>query len=357
MVKKVVLVYFAAALCFSCFRPMSAAGQYSSGFVYQALNLPNSARISAMGGAPLAIKDDDLSLALANPSLLTKNMSDKLALSFVSYFAGVKYGFASYSKYFKKYGAFDAGIQYVNYGNFMEADETGLVIGNFSANDMALNIGWARPLDSNFTIGANLKGIYSTMYDYYSFGLGADVALTYNNSKKGLTISLLSKDMCREIKPYRKDNKEPVPFEVQLAMSKKLQHVPLRISLVLQHLEKYDLTYSDPNNPEPTTDPLTGEPLPPKKFSKFADKVGRHIVIGAEFVPSKNFSLRFGYNYQRRQELKVDQKLSTVGFCWGFGIRISKFQLSYARARYHLAGSPNTITISTSLSDFLKKGK
>jgi len=81
----------------------------------------------------------------------------------------------------------------------------------------------------------------------------------------------------------------------------------------------------------------------------------RHLIIGAEFALARNFYLRMGYNYQRRKELRVASRISTVGFSWGFGMRISKFHFSYARATYHLAGSPNIITITTNLSDF-KKG-
>ena len=43
------------------------------------------------------------------------------------------------------------------------------------------------------------------------------------------------------------------------------------------------------------------------------------------------------------------------GFSWGIGIRISKFHFSYARSAYHLAGSPNYITLTTNLSDFFVK--
>ncbi|NJK85180.1 MAG: hypothetical protein HC906_03680 [Bacteroidales bacterium] len=67
----------------------------------------------------------------------------------------------------------------------------------------------------------------------------------------------------------------------------------------------------------------------------------RHIILGTEFSLSKNLVLRFGYNYRRRQEMKVDARTGTVGFSWGLGLRISKFHLSYARSAWHLAGSPN----------------
>jgi len=52
--------------------------------------------------------------------------------------------------------------------------------------------------------------------------------------------------------------------------------------------------------------------------------------------------------------MKLDTKSSTVGFSWGFGIRIKKISIDYARSTWHLNGSPNYLTISANLSDFMK---
>ena len=64
-----------------------------------------------------------------------------------------------------------------------------------------------------------------------------------------------------------------------------------------------------------------------------------------------------GYNHQRRQELKLkeDSKSGMVGFSFGFGIKIKKFQFDFARSIYSLAGASNHIGITTKLSDFVKK--
>ncbi len=308
-----------------------------------------------MGGTVNAIKDNDLTLAWHNPSLLTENMNNNLALNFVDYFSDINYGNFSYAKKFEKLGMFNAGIEFVNYGRFTEADITGQTYGEFTAADYQFKLGWGRQLDSSFSIGANLNNIYSHLETYSSYGLSVDVAGTYFSRKKQFCTSLLFLNMGRQLKTYTDGNSEPLPFEIQLGLSKKLGHAPFRFSIVARHLEKWDLTYSDPFHPEPTVDALTGELLPEKKFGKFADKAMRHIIVGAELIPSKNFSLRFGYNYQRRQELKVDSKVSTVGFCWGFGFRVKKFNFSYGRATYHLNGSPNHISVITNLSDFSKK--
>jgi hypothetical protein len=331
--------------------------QIGGSYTYAFLDLPNSARIDALGGSANAIKDNDLSLCLVNPSLLTPKMNDQVALSFVDYYSDINYGFVSYMHDFKKLGMFDASLQYINYGQFTNTDETGVSYGNFSAGEYNFNIGWGRQLDSLFSIGANLKNIYSTMDGYTSYGIAVDVAGTYSSSKRQLTLSILALNIGRQLKYYVPGIEEPLPFELQLGFSKKLKHAPFRLSLVLRHLDKWDLTYSDPANPTPTVDALTGDPIPPKKFGKFLDKCMRHVVVGTEFIPSKNFSLRFGFNYERRKELEVASKYSTVGICWGFGFRIKQFNLSFARARYHLDGSPNTITISTKISDFTRVNK
>ncbi len=329
--------------------------QIGGNSTYEFLNLTNSARISALGGDFLAIKDDDITLALSNPSLITDKMDNDLSFSFVNYFSDINMGFVSYSKSFEKHGSFVASMQFVDYGRFTYADETGQTFGKFVANEYAFNIGWARQLDSSFSIGSNLKTIYSCLETYKSYGIAVDVAATYNNSKKHFTSSLIAKNIGRQIKTYRDGNKEPLPFEIQIGLSKKLEKAPVRFSILINHLEKFDLTYEDPNNPVVETDPLTDEPLPEKKFEKAADKVMRHFVFGGELMPTKNFSILLGYNYQRRKELKIESKVSTVGFSWGFGFKISKINFSYGRATYHLAGAPNHITITTNISNFIKE--
>lgn len=319
---------------------------------YQFLTLPNSARIAAMGGNFLAIKDNDISLAIANPSLITDKMSGKLAVNYVNYFSDINYGFAAYSHNFNKLGTFVASLQYINYGSFTYADPTGQTAGTFKAGEYALNIGWSRNLDSNFSIGSNLKLINSNFETYNSFGFAVDLAATYHNAPKRFTATLMLKNIGRQLSYYTDGNREDLPFEIQFGLSKRLKHAPFRFSLLLNHLEKWDISYEDPLNPSIKTDPLTGEKIEKTEASKFADKLMRHVVAGVEFIPSENFNIRLGYNYQRRQEMKVESALSTVGFSWGFGFKVSKFYLSYANVIQHLAGSSHFFTIATNISEF-----
>jgi hypothetical protein len=77
--------------------------------------------------------------------------------------------------------------------------------------------------------------------------------------------------------------------------------------------------------------------------------------LGGEFQIHKNFALRAGYNYKRRQELKVDSRKLMVGFSWGFAFRVKRFHFTYARSTYPLASSPNYFSITTSLTDMFRK--
>lgn len=335
----------------------SLFAQIGGSSTYRFLNLPNSPRVAALGGNFVAISDNDLASGLGNPSLINEEMHNSLSLNFVDYFADINYGFASYSRTFEKAGSFAASMQYLNYGKFTYADETGILdenAGEFTGNELAFVLGWGRRLDSLFSIGANVKAISSTLESYNSFGMAVDVAGTYY-ARSGFTASLIARNIGRQLTTYTPGNVEPLPFEIQFGLSKKLSHLPFRYSVLLTNLQKWDLTYVDPA--ENVVDPFTNEVKTKSKVGEFTDKAFRHIVFGGEFVPTRNFSFRIGYNYQRRQEMKVESKRSTVGFSWGFGFRVSKFNFSYARAAYHLAGSPNFLSIAFNLGDFGNKSE
>jgi len=323
---------------------------------YEFLNLTTSARIAAMGGDFLTINDNDINLVQANPSLLNPSMHNHLGVAYVDFFTNVNYGTASYSRTFDKLGSFASSIKYVSYGKFDYADATGERYGSFYAGETSLDIGWGRRLDSLFSIGANLKFIYSSLESYNSLGIATDVAGSYISQNKMFTLSLIGKNIGRQLKAYEGGNIEPMPFELQLGSSVRLLHAPLCFSFLYNHLEKWKLNYDDPSDIK--TDPITGEVQEESisdKLAKFSDNLARHVVIGAELYIGKNINLRGGFNYKRRQEMKVETKTATVGFSWGIGIRITKFHISYSRSAFHLAGSPNYITIATNLSSFAPK--
>lgn len=324
--------------------------QFGGRATYNFLNLPVSARVAALGGNAIAINDGDINLVHFNPALINGQMSNNLNLSYINYFSDIAYGYVSYSNRFKK-GFYNAGIQYISYGKFVKADANGDITGEFTAGEYAFNTAYAQQLpylDSSISIGANVKFLYSTFEQYQSFGVASDLGAIYFNPeyKFGLAFTLMN--VGTQISTFDKGNREPLPFNAQIGFSKQFTKAPIRFSVVYENLQRFNLTYLDTINVKINS--LTGE----KEIEKITiyDKFLRHIVVGAEIFPTKNLFFRAGFNYRRRQELKVPSRPGTVGLSWGIGFRISKFHLSYGRAIYHLAGPSNHITITTNLNSF-----
>jgi hypothetical protein len=268
-------------------------------------------------------------------------MDKSLALNYVNYFAGINYGMTMYSRSFGGRGNFAAGMTYLNYGSFKETDESGIITGTFSAAEYALSIIYSRDIDSLFSVGANLKPVLSHLEKYTSFGFALDIGASYHSRNNLFSAGFVVKNAGLQITTYAGEKREKLPFEIQAGASQKLAHAPFRFSLTLRHLERFDLTYNYESNGNTGISSVTQ----PSKTSDFFENALRHMIIGAELLPHKNFYISAGYNYQRRRELQIDSKIATVGFSWGFGINTSFLSIGFGRATFHLAGASNNISI------------
>jgi hypothetical protein len=321
--------------------------------VFAFLDLNSSARVAALGGTFISVRDNDPNPAAMNPSLLKSSMHNMVSFSGVKYPADVKGGDFSFTHSVENIGTFQAAIHYIDYGKFDATDIYGNINGEFTAADYAMQIGWGYPMNKYFSVGADVKFIYSHLEEYTSTGIAGDFGVTFaTDSLKGFTASLLARNIGTQLKKYNESGEpEPVNAEVDAAFSWKLRHAPFRIVLTYRHLEKFDYTYLNPVTAL-QTDPITGE----KTIDEitFLDKISRHLIAGTELVFSKNFQLRFAYNFQRRAEMKLLDAAGTTGMSFGFGLKVNRFYLSYGYAVYHLAGGANHITLALNPSDFFR---
>jgi hypothetical protein len=316
---------------------------------YDFLNLTTNPHLAALGGKIGSYDDTDLGLTLFNPALLNSQMHNKLTFSYVSYYAKVKYGSFMYSRDIGKYGTFGVGVMQVNYGSFIEADPTGIINGSFSGSDMAFNLVYAKTFDSTYTFAVNLKPLYSHLYTYNSYGVAADFGFNYRKPNGLFSAGIVFRNIGTMLKPYTPDTWQKLPFEIVAGFSKKLAHAPFRFVVTLHQLQNYSLYYKRPDVSNSTLGLESS--AKDSKMKEISNEALSHLILGAEFVPFKSFCFRVGYNYQRRNELKVVENTSSVGFSWGFGLRVSKFQLSYGQSRYHLAGPSKYFSITTDLDD------
>ncbi len=321
--------------------------------VYNFLNLINSGRTAGMGGKIISIYDDDINMSANNPALLNLEMTNKLSVNYIGYFAGIKSGYSAYAFELKKFGVFSAGIQYLNYGKFIGADEVGYKTGEFNASEYAFNLIWSKKLTEKIKAGVNMKPVISQFERYKSFGIAFDLGAVYH-TENDFAAGLVGKNIGTQIKPYYEGHYEPLPFDLQLGISKKLAHAPFRLNITAHHLYKWDLTYDLPQNNTSSIFDDNGNSGGGKKLENALDNSLRHLIVGVEFIPLKSFYLNLGYNHQLRKELSIIDKSGVVGFSFGFGLKLKKFTLNYARTKYHLAGSSNQFSLTFNLKEFKK---
>jgi hypothetical protein len=325
---------------------------------YQFLSLTTSPRAAATGGFFVPVMDQDESQVYANPSLLSKQMDNRLVLNYVNYISDINYGYSGYVKDFGKVGTFSLGINYLNYGKFTLADETSQTYGNFTANETALNVGWGYQLKEKISIGANAKFISSQLYQYKSYGGALDAAITYYNPEKDFGVSLVVKNFGTQFSTYTPGNKESLPLDIQFGFAKKLAHAPFRFTVIGHNLQSKTMWFENLEDQKSKSTSLSGSTNTVSADTvAWGQEIMRRVALGMEFLPTQNFALRVGYNYQRQQEMKLggQNKQGTVGFSFGAQIKIKMLTFQYTWASYHLAGSAHFISISAKTSDFSKK--
>ncbi len=328
------------------FVPLSLKGQRGGESLFGILHLTSSARIAALGGYQVAAYGQDPALALYNPALANASSHNNLSLGFTPYIADINYGYGSYARHYTGLGTFFAGVNHLGYGDLIAADENGHITGNFSASETVAFLGFSRELNTHWRAGITLKPVFSRIEAYNSWGIAADAGIHYSTASGLFQGAVLLRNAGWQIQSYDDAPSEALPPDLQIGFSTKLAHAPFRFSLTARDLLTQSLDYEIPEN-----EFGINVSQPESANTGFGNRLLRHLIFGLEFVPSENFFVAAGLNPRRRQELKVDSKISTVGYSWGFGFRIYKFHFSYASARYHLASSSNHFSITTNISD------
>ena len=342
-----------SALLLFCFLAVNGFSQTGGLHAWKFLDLDFSSRSMALGGDFIGTRDGDINLAVANPASITPAMNNNLALNHFVYPSGINYGMVVFGKTFEKLGTFTSHLRYVSYGKFTRTDATGIEQGTFTAGDYAIGAGYGKVLNKYFSVGANFGIVFSHYETYTSFGVAGDVAAQFYDEESNITMSLLARNVGYQFKGYTSKNHEPLPTEVLAGISYKFHHAPFRLSLIGTDLMQWDLTYNDPAL-TPTIDQLTGDTIPVPRAS-FVQKLAYHTNFGLEIIPTENFFIRLGFNYQRRNSLGVPDRMSVGGFSFGMGLRIKKFAFNYGLAFYSAAGAANTFSITTNLDEWKRR--
>lgn len=308
--------------------------------VFTFLRFPTSAHVNALGGQNVSLIERDPSLTFHNPALLGGEMDGMLNLNYMNYIADINVGSAIYTKAFRKRGSWALGATFISYGSMKEMTSEHTHLDNFSGKDLSINASYSHDLSDTWRGGLTFKMLYSSLADYSSFGLAVDAGLSYYNPENDFSFGLALKNIGAQLKTYDSE-REKLPWDIQLGLTKRMAHAPIRVSVTAIHLNKWKFKYIDDSLNETELD------------DNFFQTAVKHLVFGVDLVPSENFWLGVGFNPKANQDMKLkDGGNGLGGFSIGAGLKISKFDLNASVARYHPSAVSLMIGISTTLSDF-----
>lgn len=325
-------------------RAQSLGGQR----VFPFLDLPTHARVAALGSSVATATRPDAPYFLNNPALADSLPDNQLAISLMPYLAAARYYTLHYGLPIKSGGKWAAGLQYLSYGQFDLTDPAGNALGTFTANDYALSLTHART-EGNFTLGATLKAVGSTIETYSAFGILADLGGIWRHPKQELTFGLVAKNMGYLVKNYGPADAS-LPFDLQAGVTLKPRYAPVRLTVTAHHLQRFDITYNDPNLN--IRYDLNGNPILPTVG--LVEKLARHLSVGAELLISRNVNLLVGYNHLKRQEGKLATGSIGAGISFGASVQARGFQLTYARFSSIPTAGTSQLSIRIDMDRFLK---
>lgn len=318
------------------------------------LDLPPAPQITALGGMNVSQQNNDLSLALLNPALLRPSMHTQLQVNYAGYFAGVKYSHVAMGYHVASLNtSFATSLQYVNYGNITHTDAAGNVLGAFRPTDFAWQVSASRQYLEKWHYGLSVKYIRSRYQQFNASGIGADVGLTYQDTARGWQMGLVAKNMGSQFGSYTEGVSEPLPFDLQIGISKRLAHIPLQLSATIHHAYQFDVRYADPED-ETNVIIDNGDTV---RSGGTVDKIFRHFVFAAQFEVGKYVELTAAYNHLRRQELGQTEQQGVSGLSFGVGVVVKKLQLRFARSWYQRSTAYNHLGLSLPLNQWMGLGK
>ncbi len=287
---------------------------------YKFLNVDMSARAAALGGS-YSTNNDDVDVLFYNPAGMGFLEKNPISFSFVKHLMDINLFSLAYSTEFEDIGRFGTAIKYINYGSFEGADDFGNKTGEFSAGELAFILGYSNEFTENFYYGANAKVIYSSIADKSSSAVGLDLGINYEIPKQQLNLAATVLNLGTQLSSYI-DTKEDLPLDVAIGISKRLENLPVRLSLDFHQLNKE------------------------------RDELYQHFkgfTLGAEFYLSEVFTLRFGYDNEARSDLKVGSSSGLAGFNGGLGVKISEYVFNYGYSSLGTIGAMHRIGLATAL--------
>ncbi len=342
--------------CITLLSQPSLHGQVTGGQqAFAFLELPVSARLTALGGYLVSARDRDVTLGVGNPALLQADMHGQLSFNHAFHVGGTGNGYFGYGHHVQPWGVtMHGGVRYMQYGDIPWRDEFNQDLGTFSPSELAAHIGAGWQWQERISLGMNLRYVQARYASYQSTALATDIGMFYENPESRLGIGVVLQNIGGPLTRFSDSGeREALPFNPVIGLSKRLKYLPLRLTVSAHTLHRWNIRYDDPDLRTQILFPGQ-EAESENTFAQGVDNAFRHLTFSGEFLFGKteSFRVRVAYDHRMRREMLVPNYGGLAGFSGGFGFRIYRFQLDYGFGVYHQAGSSHHLSISTNLKEF-----
>ncbi len=322
---------FVLVLLAVCFWGCFGSSLFAQRGLYSFLRNDASARAAALAGSFVAIHDDPVSL-FYNPAGIASAEDNQLSVTFFKHVQDINSGFVVYNTSLQTLGVQSSspaakgsvalGVNYVNYGSFQRLDRNGTVSGaSFGGGDIAISLGYANELDSNWFYGVAVKYVNNRLDNVSAGAVAVDAGMLYRIPKANTNIGLSVLNAGVQVATV-KGAQEALPLDVRLGVNHRLRGLPLLLNLTLTRLADNVPVFTD-------------------RFLNFA--------IGGEFYFGSAVRVRLGYDNQRRREIAADAQPRLAGFSGGVGVVLEKFSIDYALMALGMPGDVHRVSLNVRL--------
>lgn len=278
------------------------------------------ARAVGMGGALTGLSDDESAL-FYNPAGIALLEGRRGILSYQNFIAGISSGFVGYIHPTSETARLGGFINYINYGEFIRTDISGLEQGTFGATSLVIGGHYSRVVSSKLQAGGNLKLIYANWDSFTATGLAVDLGLRYTIKKQptvfkkrgfgsvGLTVQNLGKMLSAFTV---NSEKEPLPVVVRLGVAGRPRGTPVTIS---------------------------ADAIAPADNDVF-------FAIGVEYTEIERLALRFGWSSLGKNYKTETDNSSLAGFSFGIGFHFERMKIEYSFTPMNDLGEAHRLTVN-----------
>ena len=284
---------------------------------YDFLRNDVGARAAGLGGSFVTMSDDPNAI-FYNPAGLGSLSQRRVSIGFFKHLLDINSGYVSFGTDIAGLGVIGAGVNYINYGEFRRRGEEGQDLGRFGAGEVALSACYAGPLKNDVNYGVGVKFIHSSIAEFSSSGAALDLGIQYVAVRDRMLIGASLLNLGTQFDPYG-TTRESLPLDFKIGMSLYPEHLPAVLSVDFHKLNERQERFTE-------------------RFSLFS--------VGVEFTASPNLQLRFGYNNEKRRDLKVGSSSGLAGFSAGFGLSTGMYIIDYAYTSYGQIGAVHRVSVS-----------